>query len=151
MSKDVSLRELTSENWEKVVALSVAAEQADFVDTNLYALAESKVLGWGEPVAIYAGEEPVGMMVYGEADAGRCVIHHVMVDQRFQRAGYGRAALEEAIRRLRARPGCKVIELSYWPGNPAVRLYERLGFAHTGEYRGEETVMRLGFDPLPST
>jgi diamine N-acetyltransferase len=132
MSNDLSLRELTPENWEQVVALSVAAEQQDFVDMNLYALAESKVMAWGEPVAIYAGEEPVGMMVYGEAGEGRCLIHHVIVDRRHQGAGYGRAALGEAIRRLRARTGCTVIELSYWPGNPAVRLYERLGFRYTG-------------------
>lgn len=33
--------------------------------------------------------------------------------------------------------------VSYWPGNPAVKLYESLGFEHTGEKWGDEPVMEL--------
>jgi ribosomal protein S18 acetylase RimI-like enzyme len=46
------------------------------------------------------------------------------------------------LRRQRGR--FRRIVLGYWPGNPAVKLYESLGFEHTGAKWGDEPMMRLG-------
>lgn len=64
---------------------------------------------------------------------GGCILHHFMLDHRFQRRGYGRAALLAAIDLARERD-VQYMLLSYWPGNPAVKLYESVGFRHTGDY-----------------
>lgn len=139
----VALQELTSANWEECSELRVREDQADNVDSNLYCIAESRFETHWELVAIHAGQTMVGLVVFGDVGDGACVIHHLMIDHRYQGRGYGRAAMLEVIHRLNSRSDCRSIELSYWPGNPAARMYERLGFEHTGELWDDEPVMRL--------
>ena len=56
--KTVSLREITPENWEAILNLSVRDDQKNFMAGNLYSLAEAKVFPEHVPLAIYADEEP---------------------------------------------------------------------------------------------
>jgi diamine N-acetyltransferase len=70
-----------------------------------------------------------------------------MIDAAHQGKGYGRAAMVEAIKRMREEPDCRQIALSYVPGNAAAaKLYESLGFVKTGEIIDGEEVVRLRFD-----
>ncbi len=144
----VSLCAVTADNWEDCIALRVRADQEVYVDSNLYCIAEAYIEPRWTPLTIYTGGTMVGLVVSGAGDAGVYVIHHLMIDREHQRQGYGAAALREVVRRLRALPDCRAIALSYWPGNPAARLYEALGFAHTGERWGEEPVMQLSTVPV---
>ncbi len=137
----MELRELTSENWEECAGLSVGEGQKDFVDSNLYAIAESGIEDHLTAFAAYDGETMIGMVVLGELSEETAMIHHVMIGERYQGRGYGKSVMLEAIRLARKKPHCDRIVLSYWPGNPAVRLYESLGFEHTGEKWGDEPVM----------
>jgi len=139
----VSLRPLTKDSWTECSGLRVAEDQADFVDSNLYCIAECAVEPHWQPMTISSGETMVGFVVFGLVEGGSGVIHHLMIDREHQGQGYGHAAMLEVIQRLQSLPACSSIELSYWPGNPAERLYERLGFEHTGEEWDEEPVMRL--------
>ncbi|MGI8963187.1 MAG: GNAT family N-acetyltransferase [Thermomicrobiales bacterium] len=139
----VALQFLTSANWTECTELRVAEDQADYVDTNLYCIAECAVEPQWQPMTIYSGETMVGFVVFGLVEGGSGVIHHLMIDREHQGKGYGHAAMLEVIQCLQSLPACSHIELSYWPGNPGVRLYERLGFEHTGEEWDEEPVMRL--------
>ncbi|MGH3087437.1 MAG: GNAT family N-acetyltransferase [Rubrobacteraceae bacterium] len=117
-------------------------DQGEFVDSNLYAIAEAGIEGY-VPYAVYAGETMVGMVVLGEFSEETAMVHHVMIDSRYQGRGHGRAVMLEAIRLARERYRCRRLVLSYWPGNPAARLYESLGFEYTGEKWGDEPVMGL--------
>jgi diamine N-acetyltransferase len=57
---------------------------------------------------------------------------------------YGRAAMEEIIRRLKAEPDCREVFTSYKPEDDvAARLYHSLGFEHTGRIQDGELVVRL--------
>ena len=142
MVAKIRLAELTPENWEECTDLRVSDDQQDNVDTNLYCIAEAKIEPRWNPLAVYAGREMVGMVVFGKIAEGVYEIHHLMIDQNHQGKGYAKAAMREIMRLLEARPDCRQIKLSYWPGNPAVHLYETLGFEHTGEtWREEEPVM----------
>ncbi len=143
----ISLRAVTVDNWEDCIALRVRADQEVYVDSNLYCIAEAYIEPRWTPLAIYAEETMVGLVVSGGVESGVYVIHHLMIDRQHQRQGYGAAALREVVRRLRALLDCRAIALSYWSGNPAARLYEALGFAHTGERWGEEPVMQLATAP----
>ncbi len=139
----VSLRPLTKDNWPECSGLRVAEDQRDFVDSNLYCIAECAVEPQWQPRTIHAGDTMVGFVVFGILDERTGAVHHLMIDREHQGRGYGHAAMLEVIRWFQTQPTCRHVQLSYWPGNPAVRLYERLGFEHTGEVWDDEPVMRL--------
>jgi diamine N-acetyltransferase len=144
----VTLREIDRDNFKQCVRLEVREDQKTFVATNVFSIAQSKVEPSFTPQAVYDGEEMVGFVMYGyDADEGCHYVARLMIDKNHQGKGYGRAAMVEAVRRMRAEPGCREIALSVEPENVgAQRLYESLGFRKTGEVVEGEEVMRLKFD-----
>ena len=67
-------------------------------------------------------------------------ILRLMIDEKYQRKGYGRAATIEIIRRLKLHPEVERIATSHVRENEAAaRLYESLGFVdwEHEELRGE--------------
>ena len=144
----VTLREIDKGNWLECIKLEIAPEQAGFVSSNVFSLAQSKFEPQMKTMGIYAGDEMVGFIMYGfDYDDGNYVVLRLMVDARRQGKGYGRAAMLEAIRQMRMEPDCRQVALSYAPANKvAERLYESLGFRRTGEVISGENVMRLYFE-----
>ena len=143
----VSLRDVTPENYEKIVDMKVRPDQQDFVAENVYSLAESKVFPARFPMAIYAGEEPVGFLMYSYWDEREFYwLIRLMIAADQQGKGYGRAAMLQAIQLIRRQPECSSISLSFEPENTnAKRLYTSLGFMPTGEILEGEIVYRLDF------
>ena len=144
----VTLRDVDRENFKRCVKLEVREDQKNFVASNVYSIAQSKVEPSYTPWAVYDGDEMVGFVMYGYDREDNCYcIARMMIDKNHQGKGYGRAAMEEIIRRLRATPDCREVALSIEPENEvAQRLYESLGFKKTGEVAQGEEVMRLKFD-----
>lgn len=142
---DVTLREITNENFIECIRLNVAEDQKDFVATNVFSLAEAKADGVSNPFAIYAEDEMVGFIMYDfEPEESRGYISRLMLDARFQGKGYGRAAMRKVIDRLKQIPECKEIQTSYVPANAVAKhLYEDLGFRQTGEEIDGETIVRM--------
>jgi len=141
----ISLREITMDNFDECIKLQVAEDQTSFVASNIYSLAEAKADGVSNPLAIYEGEQMVGFIMFDfEPKEDRGYISRLMVDTRFQGRGCGRAAMQQAIDRLRAIAACREIQTSYAPANGvAERLYLDLGFEPTGEEIDGETVVRM--------
>lgn len=160
MSADlgITLRPIDAHNWGEVVRLHVTREQENYVASNTYSLLQAVYEPWWQPLAIYAGETPVGLILWGrEPQEGRLCVARLMIGARYQGQGYGRAALTKLVGRARAQ-GADSLYLSCVPGNAvAEKLYSQLGFAPTGEtLRGEpaeldqepdEIVMRLSLAP----
>jgi diamine N-acetyltransferase len=145
---DVTLRDVTRENWKECVALKVADDQAAFVAPNLWSLAEAKFETQCVPQAIYDGERMVGFAMYA-VEEGTGWLIRLMVDAAHQGRGAGRAATLEVIRRLRADPAVRRIRLGCVEGNDAAaRLYRSLGFVETGEMEHNEAIMELR-EPVP--
>ena len=142
---NVTLREITMDNFTECIGLAVAEDQKDFVTTNVFSLAEAKADGVSNPLAVYAGEEMVGFIMYDfEPKENRGYITRLMVDAGYQGRGHGRAAMEQVIDRLKSIPDCREIQTSHVPANAAAgHLYESLGFERTGEVVDGETVVRL--------
>src|SRR5262245_16397511 len=70
----------------------------------------------------------VGFTMY-ELSAGVGIIRRLMIDQRFQGRGYGRAAMLEVIRRLKLHPEVGMIATRHRRENEAAaKLYGSLGF-----------------------
>ncbi len=144
----VTLKDIDRENFRAAVKLEVHEDQKDFVAPNVFSIAQSKVEPTYRAQAVYDGEEMVGFVMYGwDEEEGCHCLARLMVDKNRQGRGYGRAATEAVIERLRAEPGCKQIVLSVNPANTnAQALYESLGFVKTGEVTYGEDVMRLKFE-----
>lgn len=144
----ITLKEIDRENFGRCVKLEVREDQKSFVAPNVYSIAQSKLEPAYLTQAVYDGEEMVGFVMYGwDEEEGCHFLGRLMIDKNQQGKGYGRAATEAVIERLRAEPGCRQVALSVNPANtPAQALYESLGFVKTGEVSHGELVMRLKFE-----
>lgn len=151
MLPPVELREISDANRPAVTALRVAPGQERFVDAVEESLAEAAETPEAKPWyrAVYAGEEPVGfvMLSWNVTPApgilGPWFLWRLLIDERHQRRGYGRAALEQLVDLIRAE-GATELLTSYNPddGNPWT-FYERFGFVPTGDVEDGEIVLRL--------
>jgi len=140
----VKLRPVNRGNWREVAELKVAESQREFVAEPSYYLALCSYGGLWKPLAIYLDEQVIGFLMWAvdEAD-GSCWLGGILIDQKYQRRGYGRQALEGAIATLSKEHGFQHFALSYKPDNPAKRLYHELGFIETDEWEDDEVVARL--------
>jgi diamine N-acetyltransferase len=143
----VSLRPITTDNWRPVIRLKTTEVQKDYVATNVYSIAQSKVQPECVPLAIYAGETAVGFAMYAlDQDDGNYWIYRLMIDAHHQGQGHGRAALRELVALLRELPDCDKIMISVVPENEvAFELYRSEGFVETGELVDDEVVLCLEF------
>ena len=152
------LQPIDSQNVEAILALSVREEQRDFVASNTDSIIEAYIAithnGDAFPFGIFDGDVPVGFLMigYGVDDCwqdapaiarGNYNLWRLMIDQKHQGRGYGRAALQLALDFIRTQP-CGPAEwvwLSYEPQNAAARaLYHSFGFEETGDWDGEEVI-----------
>ena len=108
----VSLESVTSVNRKACAALRVADDQARFVASNARSLSWADIDEACVPLAICAEGRLVGFALYTVDPEEGCWIHRFMIDRRFQRRGYGRAALALLVERLARLPGCAAILIS---------------------------------------
>lgn len=147
--KNVSLREITPDNFSEVIDLDVAADQKLFVAPNVKSIAQAKVYPTAVPLAVYDDEQMVGFVMYAyDTDEKKYYLVRLMIDARHQGKGYGKAATREVIERMRAIADCREIFLSFVPENTgAEKLYARVGFKRTGKTSDEgEIIMRFVFE-----
>jgi diamine N-acetyltransferase len=141
----ITLQTLSHDNARAVVRLRVAPDQAGFVASNADSIADAYVERAMRPLAVYADDDLVGFTMYGQDLATEdWWIVRMMIDERFQRQGYGRSAMLALIALMRERHETSAILLGVDPANHgAIRLYESLGFRDTGKVHYDEAVMRL--------
>jgi diamine N-acetyltransferase len=147
----VSLRPITDSNRAAVEALSVSPAQQQFVSNVPDSLREAadepggRALYW----AVYDDDTPVGfVMISDEVDGPDYIPHFLwklLIDERYQRRGFGTATLDLIVDYFRARPGVDVLSTSAGPGEGSpIPFYERYGFENTGEIVfGGEVLLRL--------
>jgi diamine N-acetyltransferase len=145
---DVALREITTESVRAVCNLAVAEAQREYVAPNAVSIAEAHFVPTHWMRAIYVDGEPAGFVLTHEVPAdGTYYLWRFMVDERFQRRGVGRRAMELLLERWRGL-GASAATLSVVPANPgAITFYESLGFHLTGEEHGGEVIMRVELEP----
>ena len=142
----VELKKIDKNNYNECINLQVSDEQKNFVASNVYSLGQAWVYyDTAYPFAIYADDMMVGFVMMGYyKPKGVYNIWRFMIDERFQRKGYGRAALRLAIGYLKEKFNVTEIYLSFHPDNiVAEKLYNSVGFQRTGEMEYDEIVMCL--------
>ena len=142
---EVTLREITGETLGAILKLEVSDEQKRFVASNAVSIAQAHFSEYAWFRAIYADDVPVGfVMLYLDQDKPLYGVWRFMVDKEHQRKGYGSEAMRQVIEYVRSLPKARELMVSYEPGdgNPSP-FYEKFGFVDTGEWMGEEKVMKL--------
>jgi diamine N-acetyltransferase len=148
----VELREITDENRRAVEGLRVSVRQEQFVASVAESLEEAESSSEAHPWyrAIYADDVPVGFVMISEAGEGddrypwRLFLWRLLIDERFQRQGYGTETLNAVVKELRTRSGVDALFTSAVPGDGSpVSFYEHYGFVRTGQIFDDELVLRL--------
>ena len=149
----IEFRKITGENIEEVIALEVAENQKDFLETtNLRSFADAHMLNAdgipANPIAIYADGIAVGFLMYiydtldhesfeKEVFYGKksYFVWHFMIDKSFQGKGYGKLAFEKILKAMEAMPDgeAEYVTLFYRTSNVIAKtLYASFGFVDTG-------------------
>lgn len=156
-NKDLHLVKVNTQNFWGLMDLRVTKEQENFVASNAVSLAQAyDTIADGKFVqcfGIYDGEIPVGFAMIGhnseEYEEMAEVYRHsyclwrFMIDQRYQKRGYGRDALKLLLDYVLSFPdGEEALWSTSWePENEvAAKLYRDFGFVENGEKDGDETV-----------
>lgn len=142
----IELREITKDNYEACLNLSVREDQKKHVATNTYSLAEAYIFrNTAFPFAIYSDDILIGFIMLGYYEVMNCyTLWRFMIDKKYQNKGYGRQALLLGIDYLKLTFHVKEIYTSVVPENiHAKKLYNSVGFIETGELSGSEIIMKL--------
>ena len=146
----IAFRPVDETNRAELERLSVTPLQANFVAGVADSLAEAleepggRAIQWG----MYDDERPVGfVMISDEVDGPGYIAHYLwrlLIDTRYQRHGYGTAALDFVATYFRER-GVDVMWTSTGRGEGSpLPFYERYGFVQTGEIVFDgEVLLRL--------
>ena len=94
---------------------------------------------------IYNDDLPVGMAMYHDLDDWKAYdFSQFFIDQRYQGKGFGHEAAAQILQMMKEDGQYDKVVLCYIDGDDAARkLYEKLGFIHTGEADGDEIIMEL--------
>jgi diamine N-acetyltransferase len=156
-SSGVHLVEITDDNRKAVCALRVNPTQERFVASVARSLEQAEATPEAEPWyrAVHAGDDPVGfVMLSWNVPPGRpgiigpYFLWRLLIGERHQGRGFGRATLNQVIDLVRA-DGATELLTSHQPGEGGPGpFYRRFGFQPTGEIDNGETVLRLDLSNL---
>ena len=126
----IEFKEITRENFNSVIKLTVFDEQKDFVADNCYSLAQAKAQPECVPLAICNDDELVGFIMYCmDVKDKEYWIYRLMIDKKHQKKGYGRSAMQKIISLLQQDKEHSKVYISFEPKNDVAKnLYESLGF-----------------------
>jgi len=143
------IRDITALNKEEVLALHIADNQQDFIETTQQCLDEAESDQRFIPVGLYKEGSAVGFAMYGvfphEDDTQRVWLDRYFIDERYQHQGLGKYFLQRLIDFLQAKYNCQKIFLSVYENNVvAIQLYQKFGFTFNGELdeKGEKVMVR---------
>jgi diamine N-acetyltransferase len=131
-------------NWIDLINLSVKNNQSNFIESNLYSIAESKFEEAWKTVGIYNDDILIGFSMYGKLEDNRVWLDRFMIDHKFQGRGYGKLSLKFLIDSLYREYECEEIYLSIYEDNiNAIELYKSYGFEFNGELdtKGEKVMV----------
>lgn len=133
----IQLVDVTEHNWLDVVSLSVREEQKSFLDSPLgivargyiYRSCNAKVYG------ISNEEQIIGVALVKdlEEDPACYDLQQFMIDQRFQKKGYGTEALRLILSELSRERKYDQVEVCVHKNDAAaLGMYQKVGFEDTG-------------------
>ena len=144
----ITLRAITEDNFIDAFNLKLAPGQERFVSHPVRSLAQAYVYREQcQPFGIYEGDTMVGyVMVIYDYDIPEYDIWHMMIDESYQRRGYGSAALDLVLDYIKTKPfgSSNRVTLTCNKDNiQALILYNSKGFTETGAEDEDEIELSL--------
>ena len=149
----IELREVTDANRDAVLSLYAGPAEGRFVSSVADSLEEAAETPEGSPWyrAVYLDGEPVGFVMLSwnvtpqpPDIIGPWFLWKLLVDERHQGKGIGRAIVAEVVRLIRAEGATELLTSHVVAEGGPDGFYERLGFVPTGAYDPEgERILRL--------
>ncbi len=143
----IRLKSVDENNFEEVIKLKVSKDQENYVASNVYSIAQSKVLPECIPMAIYEEEELIGFLMYAmDREEAEYCVYRLMIDESHQSKGYGRAAMSALIKHISEDQKHHLLYISFEPENERAKtLYESLGFVPDGRMIENEVIYKLNY------
>lgn len=140
---EISLREVTRENFWAICNLKVHTSQEEYVATNVVSIAEAYFSKTAWLRAIYLGDTPIGfIMLSKDTVHEKYALWRFMIDEKFQKKGFGRQAFQKLLDEIKAYPGANELTTSYVSGKGSPKdFFVKMKFVHTGKKIGEEVCL----------
>ena len=144
----IHLRKITEENFIDAFNLKLAPEQERFVSHPIRSLAQAYVYrDQCQPLGIYEDDIMVGyVMVIYDYDIPEYDIWHMMIDESYQKRGYGSAALARVLDYIKCKhfgSSNRVTLTCNRENIRALNLYQSKGFTETGAADEDEIELTL--------
>lgn len=149
----IELREVTDANRDAVLAIHAGPAQGRFVSSVADSIQEAAETPEGSPWyrAVYLDGEPVGFVMLSWNVTPRApdiigpwFLWKLIVDERQQGRGIGRAIVAEVVRLIRAEGATELLTSHVIGEGGPDGFYERLGFVPTGAFDSQgERILRL--------
>lgn len=141
---NISLKDVTRDNFEAICDLDVTEEQEEYVAINAYTLAEAAYNTSYVVQAIYKNDMPVGLFMWVPTKGSKVEIWRFMIDKKYQNHGIGRQALTLAVQKITLDSQIKIIEICYDPKNTIARnFYLSYGFQEIGMDADNEEMLAI--------
>jgi diamine N-acetyltransferase len=141
---EVSLRQVTKENYEEVCELDITKEQEGYVACNMWSIVESKYNEEYETRVIYMKEEAVGFFMWVKESEIKVSIWRFMVDKKHQQKSIGRVSLNLALEEIKKASDLQEIEICYNPKNAVAKdFYSSFGFSEVGMDEDDEDMLAV--------
>ena len=141
---DVSIKEITEENFQQCLQLKASVPDSQFVDTVEYSLAEAWLYyNDMRPFAIYLGSNIIGFVSMYTGEENYQIINF-LIDNMFRGAGIGTKAARICIDYLSKSYGAKRISVPVHERHlAACKFWEKLGFGLSDSIEDSYIYMRL--------
>ncbi len=140
----IELKVITENNYEECLNLKATVSNPDFVDSVAWSMAEAWVYyNDSRPFTIYADDVMVGYVLMYVGEENYQIINFI-IDDRFQKNGYGTEAAKLCIDYLREEYNADKVSLPVKTENDAAqKLWSRVGFKMTKTVEDGYNFMRL--------
>lgn len=131
----INLKPINKENIDEIIVLKVGKQQEGFVSTVAESLAQAVVYkDTAFPFAVYENDTPVGFIMFGYYEKKQYyTLWKLLIDEKYQNKGYGRAALKLGIEYLKNNFNSNRVYTGVVPDNEVAKhLYSSFGFVETG-------------------
>ena len=143
----ITLKPINKENINEITALKVGKQQERFVSAVAESLAEATVYkDTAFPFAVYENDTPVGFIMLGYYEKKQYyTLWKLLIDEKYQNKGYGRAALKLGIEYLKDNFKAYRVHAGVTPDNEVAKhLYSSFGFFETGVI--EDGMIEMRYD-----
>ncbi len=140
MEDKIQVKTILKEDWDSINALSVSMSQSGYIECSEKCLYDAKTnaydMEWNF-YGVYLDGVLIGFAMHGRQYFKYSLYSQVwldrfMIDQRYQKKGYGKVALRMILKKMIKEYRCLIIYLSVVDENiNAIAMYRKLGFIKT--------------------